>query len=217
MFNLPPSGMSPEMGEMVGDIISKFVDVIKNSDSKCVGQFPRVRVAIDVSKPLRPGVRLRLGEGGPVVWGDLFYEKLPNFCFRCGKIGHVLKDCCTKPMGANQMAPSDLPYGHWLRVNSDRSSDQDRLVASSFIRTGGQGGYQGGGRGKVVISGLMEVLSPKGKVNVCLVVFRILKRNMWFLVNALISGDWRRLQSNATGSHESLSLECTRFAGPSCG
>lgn len=72
VFNLPPSGMRPEMGEMMGDIISEFVDVIKNSDSKCVGQFLRVRVAIDVSKPLRSGVRLRLGGGGPVVWGDLF-------------------------------------------------------------------------------------------------------------------------------------------------
>lgn len=39
VFNLPPSGKSPEMGEMVGDIISEFVDVIKNADSKCVGQF----------------------------------------------------------------------------------------------------------------------------------------------------------------------------------
>ena len=65
--------------------------------------------------------------------------------------------------------------------------------------------------------GLMEVLSPKGKVNVCLMVFRILKRNMWFSVNALISGDWRRLQSNPIGSHESLSLERIRFGGPSCG
>lgn len=39
VFNLPPSRRSPEMGEMVGDIISEFVDVIKNADSKCVGQF----------------------------------------------------------------------------------------------------------------------------------------------------------------------------------
>ena len=85
----------------MGDIIDEFIDVIKNVVGKCVGQFLRVRVAIDVSKPLRHGFRLCLGGGGPVVWGDLFYEKLPDFCFWCSKIGHVLKNCGTKPAGAN--------------------------------------------------------------------------------------------------------------------
>lgn len=67
VHNLPPSGISPEMGELVGDIIGEFVEVVKNRDGRCVGQYLRVRVMLDIPKPLCRSVQLRLGNGGPVL------------------------------------------------------------------------------------------------------------------------------------------------------
>ncbi|KAH1046825.1 hypothetical protein J1N35_037609 [Gossypium stocksii] len=44
--------------------------------SEIIGEFCRLRVKLDVQKPLA-----------------FKYEKLPAFCFGCGKMGHGLQEC----------------------------------------------------------------------------------------------------------------------------
>lgn len=96
IHGLPPNGMFPEVGELVGDIMGKCVKVDKDEDGKCVGKFMRVRVSSDITKPLRRVAKVRLGDHGPILWADLRYEKLPDFCFGCGRLGHSVKECTTE-------------------------------------------------------------------------------------------------------------------------
>ena len=49
------------------------------------------KVDIDVAKPLRRGVRVLLA--GKPTWIQIKYVKLPDFCYGCGRLGHVLKGC----------------------------------------------------------------------------------------------------------------------------
>ena len=51
-----------------------------------------MRVEVDVIKPLCRGRRVALNEKDE-VWVSLRYEKLSNFCYRCGMISHTKKDC----------------------------------------------------------------------------------------------------------------------------
>ncbi|CAL9002047.1 unnamed protein product [Prunus brigantina] len=67
----------------------------------------RIRVQIDITKPLWRGLRITF----PGVSTDLvefIYEKLPKFCFGCGRIGHILQDCNHVPEAKDQ------PYGRFL-------------------------------------------------------------------------------------------------------
>lgn len=55
------------------------------------GDFLRVRVEVDVSKPLYRGRKVILDEEEE-VWVAFKYEKLPNFCYWCGMVCHDDKD-----------------------------------------------------------------------------------------------------------------------------
>ncbi|CAN0906677.1 hypothetical protein LINGRAHAP2_LOCUS24396 [Linum grandiflorum] len=52
----------------------------------------RVRVVLDITKPLMIDKKVRQPDG---AWlrGRYRYEKLPTFCFLCGRIGHVERHC----------------------------------------------------------------------------------------------------------------------------
>ena len=52
----------------------------------------RVRVLIDITKPLCRGRKVTL-EDGTTHWVSFKYEQLPNFCYWCGKLTHGDKDC----------------------------------------------------------------------------------------------------------------------------
>ena len=60
------------------------------------GSFFRVRVRIDISLPLCRGRVLAL-EDGKECWVSFKYERLPTFCFLCGKLGHDDKHCLDFP------------------------------------------------------------------------------------------------------------------------
>lgn len=56
------------------------------------GKFLRVKVRIDLNRPLTPYVYLkRMKEGIKRI--DVKYERLPIFCYECGLLGHDSKRC----------------------------------------------------------------------------------------------------------------------------
>ena len=55
-------------------------------------EFLRVRVALDISKPLPQFCKLQ-SEGEHVGWVLLKFERLPNFCYWCGRVIHNEREC----------------------------------------------------------------------------------------------------------------------------
>ncbi|XP_038989243.1 translation initiation factor IF-2-like [Phoenix dactylifera] len=53
--------------------------------------FTRVKVAIDTTEPLRPGVLIQ-GKT-KVRWQPFVFENVPTICSRCGRMGHVGAAC----------------------------------------------------------------------------------------------------------------------------
>lgn len=85
--------MNRLMASELGNALGFFEDVEHDEERYCWGSSLRVRVNLDISKPLRRGLKLNIA--GPMGgnWIPIQYERLPDFCFCCGKLDHVLKDC----------------------------------------------------------------------------------------------------------------------------
>ncbi|TXG60914.1 hypothetical protein EZV62_012277 [Acer yangbiense] len=71
-------------------------------------------------------LRLKLGKTKKVTVVNLKYERLPEFCFVCGKIGHGSKECQDKE--ARNASLDGLPnrFGSWLKAPiPDRTKPRD--------------------------------------------------------------------------------------------
>ncbi|MBA0725626.1 hypothetical protein Golax_022194, partial [Gossypium laxum] len=77
-------------------------------------EFMRIKVKIDIEKPLRRVVRFVDKDGSETI-GLIKYERLPDFCFSCGIIGHTLKTCITK-VDEEEMNDIYLQFGSWMRA-----------------------------------------------------------------------------------------------------
>ena len=54
--------------------------------------FLRVRVMVNMDRPLSKGCWIVRGQNRE-TWVKFRYERLQDFCYRCGYVGHVLMEC----------------------------------------------------------------------------------------------------------------------------
>ena len=97
--------------------VGQVIEVESDGNGNCFGQYLCVRVLLNIRKPIRRGSKVRLGLCGKVCWVDFKYEKLPEFCYVCGIIGHITRDCVAD--GAQAMRErNELPYGVFMTGSS---------------------------------------------------------------------------------------------------
>ena len=57
------------------------------------------------------------------------YERLLNFCYRCGLLEHDLKDCLQRRGNNKNGEVGDLQYGAWLRGEPMRRTRWEPIYA----------------------------------------------------------------------------------------
>lgn len=95
IIKMPLGLMNKAAGEMIGEMIGEVLEVDVEEDDTAVGHFMRVKVKLDIRKPLMRGVTLDVGDGAKekIKWCPLVYEYLSDFCYTCGRIGHTDRLC----------------------------------------------------------------------------------------------------------------------------
>ena len=89
VYEIPIWFMNKEVAEGICWGIS---EVCSSENSKMEGcDFMRVRVNIDVSKPLSRGSKISLDDGKD-MWVSFKYERLSNICHWCGYLTQSDKD-----------------------------------------------------------------------------------------------------------------------------
>ncbi|CAN1821359.1 Uncharacterized protein At4g02000 [Linum perenne] len=92
IHELPPKFCT----ERVGKVLGSFVGEVLNYDAKITHThktpYMRVRIRLDVTRPLKVEKKVRR-PGGDWLEGKFRYERLPTFCYVCGRIGHVERHC----------------------------------------------------------------------------------------------------------------------------
>lgn len=113
-LRLRTHNMAVRLGNMMG-----LLEEADTRYSNRLGKFLRVKVSIDLKKPVKRGTVIRFqGKDLKVFFR---YERLPAFCFICGKLGHQMKECddfeSFEEEGLEDKEEKDLPFGPWLRVS----------------------------------------------------------------------------------------------------
>lgn len=70
IHSLPLDGRNSRTAEAVGNTIGIFKEAERKNSGRSIGKLLRVRVALDITKALRRGTRVRLGDNGPIVGGS---------------------------------------------------------------------------------------------------------------------------------------------------
>ena len=124
MFNLPLKCMTKEIGRTIGSKLGEVMEVDVSDSGVHWGRCLRVRVHIDVTKRLVRGKKITI-EGEEGRWVQLKYERLPNFCYRCGFLNHTFKDCSEPSEQTAVGGDEELQYRAWLRGEFVRRSNND--------------------------------------------------------------------------------------------
>lgn len=114
IWGLPPCLFSRPMGERIGGILGDFIDIDLDKNGDCTGKFLKIRVSLNVSKPLRRWVMLDTGLSEKTKL-TLEYEDLPYFCFFCGRLSHVSSGCKL----AKEGLIAEPQYGRWKTLSKN--------------------------------------------------------------------------------------------------
>ncbi|KAL5759778.1 hypothetical protein ACOSQ2_018616 [Xanthoceras sorbifolium] len=104
--------LTVESGLSLGGMLGEVREIDKGAGGNCLGRLIRVKVLLDVLKPLKRG--LRVDVGGEVFEVMTCYERLLNFCYFCGRMGHLIRDWPDNDVGL--VDESKLRFGSWLRT-----------------------------------------------------------------------------------------------------
>ncbi|XP_050222721.1 uncharacterized protein LOC126672813 [Mercurialis annua] len=93
IHNLPLMCLSKEAGRSLGANLGLVEEVDPGASGDCTGRYIRVRVKMNITKPLKRGLKVKVDDKGNTVMAVLWYERLPDLCYQCGIIGHPLLEC----------------------------------------------------------------------------------------------------------------------------
>lgn len=129
LHNILVTSLTPKTGEAVGNSIGTIVQVAEPKDDGVGGDVLRIRVAMDITKALPRCCKLR-AKGKHIGWALLKYECLPNFCYWCGRVDHVEKDCKVWLKGKGSLKKENQQYDEWLCAESLRQNRKSVVVVS---------------------------------------------------------------------------------------
>ncbi|TXG47751.1 hypothetical protein EZV62_027045 [Acer yangbiense] len=85
--------MTRKIGWFLGGLIGEVLDVDGGNTREARGKFMRVRVRIDIKKPLKRCLGVDIMGDGAETLMILRYERLRIHCFKCGMVDHKVADC----------------------------------------------------------------------------------------------------------------------------
>lgn len=134
VYDMPQGFMSENILMNIGNFVGQFVKSDPNNFNESWRMYARIRVTMDLEKPLRRRMKIKR-EGGEWSWVNFKYERLSTFCFVCGLMGHSDRDCSL--VYANPEMDIPRAYGVWLRAPNRNTGNQNS--GAKWLRSGNKG------------------------------------------------------------------------------
>ncbi|KAG8380712.1 hypothetical protein BUALT_Bualt06G0044500 [Buddleja alternifolia] len=130
--NVPVMFINQENISLIGDTVGSFIMSDLTSEKQRWEKSFKTRVTIDLRKPLVDSVTLN-PKPGVTINAEIRYERLADFCYSCGMLGHKLSTCTSSIIPSNSPSnkASALPFGPWLKAENTLSIKPTSLPSSS--------------------------------------------------------------------------------------
>ncbi|XP_050242113.1 uncharacterized protein LOC126691076 [Quercus robur] len=130
IHGLPMRMQTKEVADKTAGPLGLIEKMDIGSKGFCLGKYLRIRVNIDISKPLCSGRVVRMG-ATEKEWVDFRYERLPIFCYWCGKLDHDDRDCPLWLDSNESLELEERQYSPWLCAETERLQRPQVAEASS--------------------------------------------------------------------------------------
>ncbi|KAK4426379.1 hypothetical protein Salat_1406500 [Sesamum alatum] len=114
VHDLPLGRCTKEIAELIGNQLSIFREVDFDHGGQSWGSAFRICVGLNVLNMRVLKLRTTLGPESAITFT---YERLPNFCYWCGHLGHTMKSCEYQLEPSFDEKQDPLPFGLWLRAS----------------------------------------------------------------------------------------------------
>jgi hypothetical protein len=133
IYNILVGMMLEKVGKGLANYIGEFLEYDKNNNTSFYRQYMRVKVRVDVRKPLRIEKKIVVngGAGGVVKFK---YEKIGLFCFVCGILGHSETKC--EILYAMERDDGRRSWSNEIRADARRPGGR---IDSRWLREEGRG------------------------------------------------------------------------------
>jgi hypothetical protein len=121
IHNLPILSLKKEVARALCCGIGEVMKTTETEEELGGGRVMRLRVRVDITKPLCRGRKIGLANGKE-GWAAFKYERLPNFCYWCGLVTHSEKDCGVWLRNRTSLGKKDQGYGAWMKAEVDRAN-----------------------------------------------------------------------------------------------
>jgi hypothetical protein len=123
VHGLPLDMMSEKNARSIGSCLGDLLKIdYADSGPLCQRSFLRLRVQIILMDPLAPGFTHRRPPKEP-TWIQYKYERLSDFCYVCGRLGHFSFSCPVEPR-----PPDSGLYGSFLKAVPPKVNRVDVLI-----------------------------------------------------------------------------------------
>ncbi|KAG6519595.1 hypothetical protein ZIOFF_023089 [Zingiber officinale] len=116
--NIPVEFMNANVMHHIGSQLGDIEEIDSGEGGNFIGRFARVRISLNITTPLLKGVSVGVGEGIENVMALFVYERLPDFCYACGRVGHN-----AKVREDSFVDKYTLAYMAWMRASSHTIND----------------------------------------------------------------------------------------------
>ncbi|XP_039155682.1 uncharacterized protein At4g02000-like [Eucalyptus grandis] len=91
MGGIPPGWFREEVVAGLAERVGRVVEIKMGNSGSGPQKAGKVRVEIDLNSPLKSGAILDIRK--KKLWVEFKYERLPHYCYTCGRIRHYAIDC----------------------------------------------------------------------------------------------------------------------------
>jgi hypothetical protein len=167
IHGLPLDSILDSNVKRIGQKVGTVLDVDLASESSMIWKkFVRVRVEMDLAKPLVAGMFAPRPDRE--IWIQLKYEKVLEFCYSCGKLGHIQQECgdpVQKLM--NPFGYKFQLFGKWIRTDNAEIPEGVYQNGDSFLMNRqigvGNSSQRDGTRSSMLMEGLENSAVEKAR------------------------------------------------------